>query len=459
MVDYSGFNLTGKDIMLPTILLLTIGLIILGTAVLKIHPLPVLVIAALFFGLLTGMAPEKLFSDIAVGFGNTQKNIGLVIIAGTVIGVFMEQRGALRLLAQKMLAITGKNRVPLGMTLIGYVVSIAIFCDSAFVILIGLCREVCKLSKVPLAVGATALSLGLFVTHCMVPPTPGPLAAAAMLNANLALVIAIGLAVSVPACVSGYFFSLRFGKNETPAVDNWTEPAKGAATFRWHWSLALLPIILPLLLILAGALLPFCKDYMPRSIAGTVAVLGIPFAALGAGAVLAIFALGKCRKAELGMDGILGRAILQAANILVITGGGGALGEVLKNSNIGNCLPSSPGAFQYLAILLPIVVAAFLKTAQGSSTVAIITTACIFAPLLPNLGLDTPALRALTTAAICCGGIIVTHPNDSYFWIVTQFSGFDVRQGLKLQTLGSLVCGLTAAIVIWAAYLTIISLD
>ncbi len=178
-------------------LLFTIGIIILFSAVIKIHPLPVLLGAAIFFGVVTGMRFDKIITAISNGFGDTQRSIGLVIIAGTIIGVFMEKRGALSLLARKILQLTGNKRLPLAVSTIGFISSIAIFCDSAFVILIGLCREMAKLAKYKIAVVATILSMGLFATHCLVPPTPGPLAAVSILQADLGIMMLFSLICAI----------------------------------------------------------------------------------------------------------------------------------------------------------------------------------------------------------------------------------------------------------------------
>ena len=166
------------------ILLLTVIFIVLLTAVWKIHPLPVLLSASMFFGICMGVPVVKIMEQLSNGFGNTLSGIGLPVIAGCVIGAFMEKRGALRVLADRILALTGVKRAHLAMGLIGYVVSICIFCDSAFVILIGLWKKIGTAARLPLAVGAAALALGLFSSHCFVPPTPGPLAALSLLSAD-----------------------------------------------------------------------------------------------------------------------------------------------------------------------------------------------------------------------------------------------------------------------------------
>ena len=430
-----------------TILLLAvvIAAIILVTAVWKIHPLPVLLLGGFFFGTCSRYGVLDTLNLLSAGFGNTIKSIGIVIIAGTVIGSFMEQRGALRVIARKVIAFTGEKRAPLAMSIIGYVVSICIFCDSAFIILIGLWKKIGALAKLPPAVGAAALSMGLFASHCFIPPTPGPLAAMAMLSADFGYVLLFGSIAALSATAAGYFYALKAGRNE--ALENMEESGPAPeADFKYHWSIAFLPIVIPLLLIGLNSIAGLCKNSLPPQFISFLAAAGHPVTALTTGAVIAIFLIGKCRRDELTVGGLMGKSVLDAANILVITGAGGAFGEVLKKVDFTSFLPGQVHALGVFALLIPLGFAAMLKIAQGSSTLAILTAAGVAVPMLEPLHLNSPAMRALTCCAVCCGGMIVSHTNDSFFWVVTKFSGMSVRQGLKLQTLGTLVSGCAGAL-------------
>lgn len=428
-------------------LLLAIALVIIGTAVYKLHPVPILILSAFIFGLSIGIPIPEILNALTNGFGNTQKSIGLVIVAGTIIGMFMEKRGAFLLLATKVTQVTGTKRLPLAMTIIGFVVSIAIFCDSAFVILIGLWKKMSLLYKIPMAIGATALSMGLFASHCFIPPTPGPLAAVSLLSADIGLVIVFGAVCALTASLSGYFYACKFGAREVIETTSETSPeTEQEIVMPKSWFVALLPLLLPLLFIAMGSV---GKFFLQGRTLMVIQILGNPLIALMLGTFLAIFAIGKCHKKELMVDGIIGGAIMQAANILVITGAGGAFGEVLRLADIAKYLPEGAIAIGSFAIFIPIIISAMLKTAHGSSTIAIITAAGIMAPLLSGFHWETPILRALVCCAVCCGAMIVSHTNDSYFWVVTKFSGMSIRQGLKLQTGGSFVSGVAAAIIIW----------
>ena len=435
---------------MTTILLLAavIAAIIVITAFWKIHPLPALLLGAFVFAVGNRNSVPAAVNLIATGFGNTLKSIGIVIIIGTILGAFMERRGALDVIARRILRLTGKKHTAFAMSVIGYIVSICIFCDSAFVILIGVCRKISSLAKAPLAVGATALSLGLFASHCFIPPTPGPLAALSILNADFGRVLLYGSIAAFAAAVAGGFYAAAAGKNEVLAGENGETAApaeENAPLFSRHWSIAFLPIVLPLALIGANSLAALRSDVLPPAVPRFLAAVGIPAVALALGAALAIFCLGTWRREELTIDGVLGKAVVDAANILVITGAGGAFGEVLKHVDFTPLLPAKIASAGAFALLIPLGFAAVLKIAQGSSTLAILTAAGVMVPLLEPLHLTSPAMRALCCCAVCCGGLIVSHTNDSFFWVVTKFSGMSVRQGLKLQTIGSLVSGGAAA--------------
>lgn len=450
-----------------SLLIAVLLLIVLFSAVWKIHPVPVLLGAGLLWGLASGLGPETTLKTLAAGFGKTMEGIGLVIIAGTVIGLFMERRGALALLAERTIRLTGPKRIPPTLAGIGFIASIPIFCDSAFVILIGLARNICRKGRVRLAVGATALAMGLYASHCIIPPTPGPIAAASLLGADLGLTILFGCPAAFVAAVVGCLFAVWAGKSvrlegenapdsvtlDSSEVDRAegdgaveSSPESAAPACR-SVELAALPILIPLTMILVGSFFNFLasdgwKAAHP-TVVRAVGIVGLPVVALGVGAILAIFCLGRREPGELTVGGILGDAVRSASNILVITASGGAFGELLRaHLDFGETFTQGAGGIWPL--FLAAAVAAFIKTAQGSSTVALLTTAGLFAPLLEPMGLGSPPLTALTVTAIGAGSMIVSHANDSFFWVVTQFSGMNVRQGLRLHTLGTLVSGLAA---------------
>ncbi|MCB0641485.1 MAG: GntP family permease [Phaeodactylibacter sp.] len=208
---------------------------------------------------------------------------------------------------------------------------------------------------------------------------------------------------------------------------------------------ALLPLLIPILLILLRSIAQYPTHPFGEGTAAQILTqIGHPVVALFAGALFALWLPKKLEKKMLSANGWVGRALQQAAIIILITGAGGALGAVLKNSEIGTVVSGLAQSSDGLGLLLPFLLAAALKTAQGSSTVAIITTASIIAPILPGLGLDAPLSKAMAVIAIGAGSAVVSHINDSFFWVVTQLSGFSVRQGYRIHSLGTLVLGFSA---------------
>jgi GntP family gluconate:H+ symporter len=284
----------------------------------------------------------------------------------------------------------------------------------------------------------------------MVPPTPGPVAAAGILEADLGLVILWGLLVSGFALVAAWLFSIKFAANidiqaESEQADKERTPAEAPSVFK-----SVIPIFLPILLIVLRSVSDFPNHpFGQSSLTSFIDFVGQPVVALLVGVFFAFLLPQKLTTQMLSPSGWVGEAVLAAAGIIIITGCGGAFGKVLQNSGISDAVARQLGRGSHLSIALPFIMAAALKTAQGSSTVAIITTAGIVAPLIESLGLADPTGRALTVVAIGAGSMVVSHANDSYFWVVTGLSKMSVKQGYKLQTLGTLVQGSAAGFTLW----------
>lgn len=464
---------------LLALLVLSIVFIILSTTRLRLHPFLALLLAAFGYGILSGKMPlAKVIDSVNTGFGETIGSIGIVILAGSIIGTFLERSGGALNLAERVLKLVGHKNVPLAMGLIGYVVSVPVFCDSGYVILAPLAKALSRRAKASLAASAIALSLGLYATHTMVPPTPGPVAAAGILKADLGLVILWGTLVSLIALGAGWLFAVKVaarvplaieeareepdgpraggashGREVVPPLDPLALSTDGPSTLR-----AIVPILLPIVLIVLKSL----ADLRPHAPFGTggaaqfLSFIGHPVVALLAGVFLAFTLPKKLTREMLSTSGWVGESVLAAATIIVITGCGGAFGRVLRNSGIADVLGQNLSGSTGLSILLPFAIAAVLKTAQGSSTVAIGATAGIVEPLLGALGLSGANATALTVVAIGAGSMVVSHANDSYFWVVTGFAKMTVKQGYKLQTLGTLVQGGTAALVLWVISLILL---
>jgi GntP family gluconate:H+ symporter len=443
-----------------TSILLLIGavvFIVLATTRLRLHPFLALLFAAFGYGLLSpNLTAGEVVEAVNAGFGGTIGYIGIVILAGAIIGVFLEKSGGALRLAEAILRWTGPKRVPHTMACVGYVVSIPVFCDSAFVILSPLGRALATRAGVSTASAAIALGLGLYATHTMVPPTPGPIAAAGILEADLGRVIVWGLLVSVVTMVAGLVYALIAGRNVTPANAEEHPPPEAKGESEGPSALhAAVPILMPLVLIVLRSVADYpTAPFGEGRVASFLLFLGQPVVALLIGVLCAFTLPRRPTRALFSGDGWVGEGVLAAATIIVVTGAGGAFGKVLQASGIGEAVGAGLGDLQ-LGILLPLVIAAGLKTAQGSSTVAIITTAGILAPLVGPLGLEGETAKALCVVAIGAGAMVVSHANDSYFWVVTQCTGLSVRQGYTLHTVGTLVQGAVAAVLVWGLALVV----
>lgn len=438
--------------MLLVLLIISVLIIVLLTAKLNVHPFLALLTASIFFGITSGMELSLLLTSIEEGFGGTLGKIGLVILLGVLIGTFLEQTGAAYKMAELVLRIIGKKNVHAAMGILGYIVSIPVFADSGFIILNPLNKSLSKKAKLSITGTSIALILGLMLTHVMVPPTPGPIAAAGILDADIGLVMILGIVVSALSLVVAIIYAKRVASktyidpNPELTEEDIIEKTKTApSTFK-----SFLPIVIPILLIISKSLvLFFAKDALEGSfLLQLISFVGSPLIALIIGLLLAFTLPKKFDVAMLSEAGWTGKALQSASTILLITGAGGIFGKILQYSGIGDTMADMFEGIT-IGIWLPFLLSAAIKTAQGSSTVALITTASIMAPLMASMGFDSEMLKALVVIAIGAGGLVVPHANDSSFWVVTQLTGMNVKTGYKLYTRGALLIGVFAAIVVF----------
>jgi len=444
--------------LLISLIVLSVILIVIATSRFKVHPFLALLFVAVFFGLASGMPLDSIVQSINDGFGGTIGKIGIVILAGVIIGTFLEESGGAYAMANRILKITGKKHVPLTMSIIGYFVSIPVFADSAFVILSPLNKALSKEAKISLAGSASALALGLAVTHVLIPPTPGPIAAAGILDADLGLVIMLGILTSIPVLIISWLFATKI------AARTWIDPDPEKTPSEIQEKLkdapsafkSFIPILLPILLIVLKSVSDFpSTPFGSGSIKEILAFIGEPVIALMIGILLAFTLPKKFDRNMLSTTGWVGKALQSAAIIILITGAGGAFGMVLRNSGIADLMGESLSGMK-IGILLPFLIAAAIKSAQGSSTVSLITTASLIAPMMVSLGFDTDMARALVVLSIGAGSLVVSHANDSMFWIFTQMTNMSVRNGFRIHTLGTLVLGCSAALIIWTMSLILL---
>ena len=441
--------------MLIVLLILAVAFIVVSTTKFKLHPFLALIFAAIGFGLLSGMPFAEIVSSVNSGFGDIVGHIGLVIVIGCIIGTFLEESGGAYVMAQGIVRLAGKKRVPLAMLIVGSFISIPVYADSGFVILSPLNKAITKKSGISLACTAIALSLGLTITHCLVPPTPGPVAATAILGADLGLVILIGLIVSMFVAAESYFFVTRYASRTyiDPDPDGEITVEEDDAKDKPSALRSFLPVVVPLVLIVFKSISDFPgAPFGEGAAASVLRFIGEPVIALSRGMILSFVLPKKFDRELLSTTGWVGKSLTSAAVIIMITAAGGSFGMILRNSGIADILGESLAGAN-VGIWLPFIIAAALKSAQGSSTVAIVTTASLIAPMMEALGFVSPVGKALAVMSLCSGAMVMSHVNDSFFWVVTQLSGMNVKTGCKLHGLGTLLGGLTAMLVVWIGYM------
>jgi len=445
------------DTMTILFLIVAVVLIVLLTARFSLHPFLSLLIVSLLYGFLTGMPLEHIISSINDGFGGTLGKIGLIIVLGIIIGTFLENSGAAYTLADAVLKVIGRERVVAAMGIIGYFISIPVFADSGFLLVAPLNKSLSKKAGISLAGSAIALGLGLTASHTMVPPTPGPVAAAGILGADVGLVMLLGIPVAALAMIPGLLFAMKYASktyiDPNPQMTQAEIEAQAHDAPRVMKSS--LPVVVPIALIIlksVSAQSGFIQDARVNAI---LSFLGEPAIALLIGVFLALTLPKKLSSEMVSAEGWVGKSLRDASSILLITGAGGIFGKILQNSGIADSVGDMLIDLR-VGILLPFLIAAAIKIAQGSSTVAMITAASVIAPMMASLGFDTEVGKALVVIALGAGSVVVSHANDSFFWVVTQMTGMNVKTGYRLHTFGTLVLGVAAALAVFLSSLFLV---
>jgi GntP family gluconate:H+ symporter len=303
--------------------------------------------------------------------------------------------------------------------------------------------------KVPYAATTVALALGATASHSLVPPTPGPIAAAGIINADLGMVIFWGIIVSLISLIPCYYFVKKYVTKielEPKFAEGEQQETSGKKPSAFK---SFLPIIFPLLLIILASVASYpSKPLGENQLTDIILFLGTPIIALLIGAFLSFTLPEKFDRQVLSSTGWIGDSLVIAAPVILITGAGGIFGKMLQNSGIADIVTSNMSTANW-GIFLPFIIAFFLKTAQGSSTVAMITTASIIAPILGTLGLDSESMRVFAVLAIGAGAIAISHANDSFFWAVTQLSGLTIKEGNKSHSIGTVIMAFTSILAIY----------
>jgi len=455
--------MTGISLVIAFVL--AIMLMIVAISRLKIHPFLSIMGISLLFAIVAGILITDIPGVIGTGFSNTFKSIGIVIIFGALIGTLLEKSGAALKMADVVVRLVGKRNPQLAMLIMGWIVSIPVFCDSGFVILNPIRKALVRRTMKSSVACTVALSMGLYISHCFIPPTPGPIAAANTLfeqglqqETNLLFVILMGLACSILPLIASLIFANYIGKrvkdrqeageDKEETVQSYEELVASYGKLPSGLS-SFAPIVVPILLMALSSALQMAGSPIP-----IVTFFGTPIIAIAVGVLLAIIPLAQQKKMDEFYE-LTNETLKVSGPILFITAAGGVLGNVIASSTLVDYIKENSVVLSSLGLLFPFLLSAILKTAQGSSTVALTTTAGIIAPMLTTIGFATPLLAALTVIAIGAGAMTVSHANDSYFWVVTNFGNMRVQDGYKTQTLGTLVVGIASIINVYIVYFLI----
>jgi len=439
-----------SGISLLVVIGLSIVFILIASSVFRLHPFLSLFLATLFLGFTVGIPGAAILEAVNTGFGSLLGYIGIIVILGSIIGVILEKSGAALRIADLILGLVGPKRPTLAMTLIGSVVSIPVFCDSGFIILSGLNKSIADRTKVARGSLALGLAAGLYTTHTLIPPTPGPVAAAGNLGASdyLGTVMLLGFVVAIPTLlVSHWFAKWRGATLKTDDLPVSLELKNLPPTWK-----SIFPILIPILLISVAAALKFAE--IEHSF---WSFLGQPVIALLIGVAFAFSLFPKIDKTY--WNDWIGEGIKTAGPILVITGMGGAFGAVLKATPLAEWLAESVvnGSYSQLGFYgIAFLIASLLKTAQGSSTSALVITSSMLAPLCGVVGIESGIELGLLVMAIGGGSMAISHSNDSYFWVVSQFSGIEMKDAYRSYSLLTGIQGLVVFATVVVLYLALV---
>ncbi len=427
-----------------TLLIAGIALIVILTAKYKVPAFFALFLACLVVGLGIQLPLVEVISVIKDGFGNILKSLGLIIVLGTTLGLLLEYTGSTTVMAFVLIKKLGNRFAPLAMSITGFIVGLPIFCDSGFIVLSGLNLSMAKRTGISITTMSVSLATGLYAVHCLVPPHLGSSAAAATIGVDFGKLILTGTVVAIPSMLVGNLWAKYAGKK---APDTIAEDIIAVSETNTRPSLikSCMPVFIPIILIGIRSFLT-ANTVAYKGGLSILISLGDPVIALLIGVLLAFNCKRSWKRNELSK--ILQEAVEKAGGILVIIGMGGAFGAILTATKIGAHFSQSL-ALGSMGIFFPFLLTSVLKTAQGSSTVAIITAASLVLPLLPALGLNTETGKLLCVLAMGGGSMMISHANDAYFWVIAKFSGLEMKTMLKVYSIATLLMGLTTLTMVY----------
>ena len=433
-----------------SLVVISILSVILLTSKWKLNAFVSLFLVSLFLAIAV-MPGKDVIAIMKEAFGSTMASVGFLIILGAIIAIVLDKTGAAITMARFILSKTGEQKAAIALGITGFIAGMSIFCDSGFIILSGLAKSFSAKTKTQMPFIAAVLGCGLYSVHCLIPTHPGALAASGILGVNIGNLVVAGVLFAIPGFVVSYFWTKRItrGKNYLPAAEE-EYPGLKHEFKNPSVLLSFLPVIIPLVLIATASLMHIILPDSPGKFLKLIFFIGQPVIALLIGVAFSLLLLRKRNVATL--NAVFETAIEKAGPILIVTAAGGMFGSIIKETGVGTSAGfalSTTG----LGLIIPFAIASILKTAQGSSTVAIITAASIVAPMLPMLGLANNSGKLFTMLAMGAGSMMISHANDSYFWVITRFSNMPANITLRVFSSATAVMGIVVFICIWIASL------
>ncbi len=426
--------------------IVAIAVLLFGIIKLKINPFLVLPTVGLLTGLASGLPIEKITKQLGDGFGNTLGSIGLMVGLGIILGNILSQTGATEQIARLFIKWFGTRYIYLAIGLTGYVVCIPVFFQAAFIMFLPLLRDLSKKANIPFIGLLTALTLGCLATHCIVIPTPGPLAVMGNMSLPTASFLGWSLIVALPPTLVGVAAAKYFAKKPFMQIKSTISPEEGIKNGIENRPmpsgiLSLFALLLPIILILFGSLM---KEFLPENtpLRSLFALIGDKNIAMLIGLLFAVFSLKKYFIKT--FDELVTSSGAEAGLLILIVGAGGAFGEIIKGTGIADNIVGLLSSWHLPLLYTGFLLTAIIRMAIGSATASAVMVSSIMAPMMANSS-ENPVMIGL---AICCGSICFSFPNDSGFWVIAKFSGLTVAQNLRMLTLMSGIIGVVGFITV-----------
>lgn len=428
-----------SELYILSVFVIAIAIMILMISKWNVHPAMTLLLVVIALGFAVGLTGSKTMSLLSKGFGDTIGKVGLLFFLGCVLGKLLESTGAAIKITNFMYKLFGKKHAIWAIAIASAILGIPILADTIVIVLIPIISNLAVQTGASMAQYGTVLYLGAYVTASAVPPTPGPLAAAAFLNLDLSQAILWGILISIPGIFAGTLYCKYLKIPVQPKEEFLSKEVEGNKISLFQ---SLAPIILPILLIMISSFAANAE--MNVSLKEFVLIIGDPIVAMLIAIVYSMLLTGSRWKTKEVLNDWVETGLRLAAMPIVVTGLGGSLALIIKDTKVAESIANSIVSLSIPAVLIPFIISALVNTITGSNTLGVLTGAAIIQPMLTTLNLS-PLAAYLACAT---GAQIFKHSNSSGFWVTVSLSNMDLAQGLKSVGVATAISGLTSGAVV-----------